>query len=756
MSSSARSRRGAAADLPFVTPTKLRPPHLRSGLLQRTELLEALRGGRERTLTLVCAPAGYGKTTLLAQWEAADREQRLFVWVGLDERDSDPMRLWTHVIGGLRLARPQLGDASLPALAGGPSVVAGSVLPLLVDELTQVPPLVLVLEDWHEVRNPLCDQTMSVLVERMPEQHQVVLSSRSDPALPIARLRAHGELAELRARDLRIAPTDAAAFFREAGVRLSARDGLRLIERTEGWLAGLALAILALREQTDPGRFVREFSGDSHHVFDYLARDVLDRVDPDTRTFMVHSSVLDKLSAPLCDAVLERSGSATVITEIGRSNLFLISLDESGSEYRYHNLFATVLRRELEATAPLSIGPLHARASLWYQEHGEVELAIEHAIASRDAARASALVMSAGVQLLSAGRMATVNRWFDLLAWPEAIADRELAAMRALSAGLSGLGRDEVERWLAIAEDGPDYGPLANGISSIRSVVAMVSSNYLSRGIADAERSARLVIEVEPDGSEWSYAGLVPLGQALYLEGRRDEAREPLEEARRLPGANRRATTVLALAYLSLIALAGDDLENAERLADHALATAAKIGHASTAAAGNAHLAVGCVLMRRTDLLSATEHLERAVALTSVDAASYWHAHALLHLAAARRGTGDRDGARDALARARTELDELPDVGALGDLYHETDDAINRPTRHDGFLGEELSAAERRVLERLVDGLSVTEVAHELWLSPNTVKTHRRGIYRKLGVRTREDLITRVSALGLGAPAERQ
>jgi LuxR family transcriptional regulator, maltose regulon positive regulatory protein len=748
-STEARTRAGSV--LPHVTTTKLRPPFLRPGLLERSELLEMLRDGEKARLTLVCAPAGYGKTTLLAQWEAANREDTAFVWVSLDERDSDPMQLWSHVISGLHLCRPSVGDASLTALAGGPNSVAGSVVPLLVDELAQAQPLVLVLEDWHAVRSPLCDETMSLFVERMPTHHQVVVSTRSDPAWPIARMRAHGDLAEIRARDLRISAAEAGVLFRDGGVRLTAREVRRLTERTEGWLAGLSLALLVLREQDDPTSFVLEFSGDSRLVFDYLASDVLAGVDPDVRDFMLRSSVLDRVSAPLCDAVLERADSAAVIAEIERENLFLVALDETGLEYRYHNLFATVLRRELEATAPLSVGPLHERASRWYEEHGDVEHAIEHAIASRDAARASALIMGVAVQLLSAGRMATVNRWFGLLSWPEAMADRELAAMRALSARLSGLGRDVVERWLAVAEDGPDYGPLANGITSISSVVAMVSSAYLSRGIADAEQSARLVLDVEPSGSVWRYAGLVPLGQALYLAGRNEDARVPLDEARKLPGANQRATTILALAYLALIELAAGDVEAATSLAERALATANEIGHASTPAAGNAHMALGCVLMRGTDLRSALEHLERAVTLTSSDVASHWHAHALLHLAAARHRMGESDSARDALARARAELDELPDVGMLGELYHETDEAIHRPARREGYLGQDLSAAESRILTRLLEGLSVTEVAHELWLSPNTVKTHRRGIYRKLGVTTRDELMARATELGLDA-----
>jgi ATP/maltotriose-dependent transcriptional regulator MalT len=283
----------------------------------------------------------------------------------------------------------------------------------------------------------------------------------------------------------------------------------------------------------------------------------------------------------------------------------------------------------------------------------------------------------------------------------------------------------------------------------------MISSTYLSRGIADAEQSARFVLENEPAESEWRYAGLVPLGQAIFLAGRPEEARAPLEEARTLPGARHRATSILALAYLSLIELAGGDAERAEHLARDAVGLAVELGHMESAAGANPHLALGCALMSGADLHAAIEHLERAVELAGADAdeSSYWHAHANIHLAAARHRLGDSNAAKDALSRARAELDELPDVGILGDLYWQTDGALNQRARHEGFLGEELSDAERRVLDLLVEGLSVSDAARELWLSPNTVKTHRRNIYRKLGATTREEMIERAGHAGIPDPA---
>ena len=255
----------------------------------------------------------------------------------------------------------------------------------------------------------------------------------------------------------------------------------------------------------------------------------------------------------------------------------------------------------------------------------------------------------------------------------------------------------------------------------------------------------------EPAGSEWRYAGLVPLGQALYLAGRADEARPPLEEARTLPGARGRAMTILALAYLSLVELGAGDVGRAELLARDGLAVADAIGHAATAAAANAHLALGCALMRGTDLHAAVEHLERAADLAGGDGPSYWHAHAVLHLAVARHRTGDALGAQEALSSARGRARPASRRRHARELYFTAGDALHQRRRHEGFLGEELSEAELRVLDRLLAGLSVSHVARELWLSSNTVKTHRRNIYRKLGATTREDLVARAAEAGFVA-----
>jgi LuxR family maltose regulon positive regulatory protein len=548
-----------------------------------------------------------------------------------------------------------------------------------------------------------------------------------------------------------VTAAEATTLFRDAGIDLHHDEAERLAHRTEGWLAGLYLALLVVKEQEDPRRFVIDFSGDTRHVLDYLAGDVLDSAPPSVREFLVRTSLLERLSGDLCDYVLETTGSAALLAEIEEANLFLIPLDERGAEYRYHHLFAAMLVRELKRRDPAEILRIHERASRWLEANGELEAAIEHAIAGRDVARAGVLVATYGDRFWSWGRVATVARWLDQLSWPEAVGDRQLAVIRAHVAALSGAGRDVVEHWLAIGEAGPDEGPLGDGAASFHSAAALVRAAYLTRGIEVAEVSARSALELEPPDSPFRGATLVVLGQALYLLGRDDEAEAVLDEARSLlPGARELVTaTALGLSYIALITLSKGDAAGAERTARDALALCEQHRLASGVTAANPHLALGCALAAGADLNAAITHLDRAVELTEPAGATYWHAYALLHLASARHRLGEIAAAGEALTLARADLDDLPDAGRLGRLYEETESALVGPKRREGFLGDALSEAELRIVHRLAAGRSVGAAAQELWLSPNTVKTHRRSIYRKLGVRTRAELCERAQVLGL-------
>ena len=667
-----------------------------------------------------------------------------------DAGDVDPVRLWSHLIAGLQAVHHRAGSTSLEALRAGPSAVAGIVLPLLLDELSDAPPSVLVVDDWHLVRSAVCDETMRILVEQGPSSVQVVLSSRSDPNLPVGRWRAHGELSELRAVDLQLSHLEAAMFLREASVDLGPEDIERLAERTEGWAAGLSLASILLRREPDPHAFVLDFAGDSRHLLEYISDDVLASVDEEMRDFLLRASVLDELSGAACDAVLETQGSAAMLAEIERANLFLVPLDRHGETYRFHRLFADVLHRELARTHPEVVARLHSRASVWFESQGDVESAVGHAISGRDLVRASDLVTLHWQSLANEGRLATVARWLDALSWPEATAEPQLALIRASLAAQTAQPADEIERWLAVAAAGSRPGPLANGVASLESGVAMLRGLYLTQGVAPAVAAAKRALELEPPGSGWRRQTLIGLGQALYLQGKAGEARAPLVEAQRLPHADDHAPAAAnVLAYLALVELDAGDLGSAQRHAGSARELLESHGLAESYVATNTQIALAGIHAAGADAHAAAEELELAVRLSAPARPSYWHAHALLRLASARHKLGDPDAARDALELAHVDLELLPDPGMLRALAEEVDTELSAPPRHEGFYGEPLSEAELRVLSLLVAGRSVSEVARELYLAPTTVKTHRRTIYRKLGVKNRQEAIERAAELDL-------
>jgi LuxR family maltose regulon positive regulatory protein len=729
--------------------SKLAPPQARSGIAARGQLLDRLREGRGKRLTLVCAPAGYGKTTLLAQWYAADREHTPFVWVSVDEGDSDPLRLWSHLIAGVQAVHPRAGTMSLEALRAGPAAVE-SVVALLVEELSDTPGSVLVVDDWHRAGNRVCDEWLRLLVEQAPADVQIVVSTRSDPNLPVGRWRAHGELSEVRAADLRLSHVEVASLLRSAKIELTSDDIARLTERTEGWAAGLSLASILLQGEQDPHAFVLDFAGDSRHLLEYISDDVLASVDEELRWFLLRASVLDEVSGAACDTVLETHDSAAMLAAAERANLFLVPVDRHGERYRFHQLFSDVLRRELARTSPDTAARLHSRASAWFEAQGEVEAAVGHAIAGRDLAGAAELVMLHWRSLVNDGRLTTLARWLEELSWPEAATDPQLALVRASLAAQTAQPADEVERWLAVASAVPDLDALANGIASVESCVALIRALYLTRGAAAAVAAATRALELEPPESDWRRQALLGLGQALYLQGKGDEARPPLLEAQRLPHPHDHAPASAAvLAYLALVDLDTGDLASAKQHAGASRELLEAHGLAGSYVATNTHVALAGIHAASADARSELAELEQAVRLSEPARPSHWHAHALLRLASTRHKLGDADGAHEALESALADLETLPDPGMLEALAEKVAAELLAPPRHEGFYGEPLSEAELRVLSQLVAGRSVSEVARALYLAPTTVKTHRRTIYRKLGVTTRDGAIARAAELGL-------
>ena len=408
-----------------ILATKLYIPPPPPKVVVRTRLIERLNEGLSAGgtpgVTLISAPAGFGKTTLVSEWVAGCG--RPAAWVSLDEGDSDPARFLTYLITALQTIAPTIGEGVLSALQSLQSPPE-AILTALLNEITTIPDhFILVLDDYHVIDARPVDQALTFLLEHLPPQMRLVIITREDPALPIPRLRARNQLIELRAVDLRFTPSEAAEFLsRVMDLELSAEEVAALESRTEGWIAGLQLAALSMRGRDDIAQFVRAFAGDNRYIVDYLVEEVLQRQPEALRSFLLQTSILDRLNGSLCDAVIgnlpEGTGqleSSARLEALQRGNFFLIPLDDKRHWYRYHHLFADVLQMQLMAEQPDQVPALHRRASEWYEHNGSAADAIRHALAAKDFERAASLIELATPAMHRRRQEATVLGWMKAL-----------------------------------------------------------------------------------------------------------------------------------------------------------------------------------------------------------------------------------------------------------------------------------------------------------------------------------------------------
>src|SRR5271166_5759031 len=427
--------------------TKFYIPRSRRDLVPRPRLSQRLDRGTASKLTLVSAPAGFGKTTLLAEWLAAGPAgpagERRAAWLSLDRGDNDPASFWTYVIAALRTVASGVGESALALLqAPRPSPIETVLTALLNDLGALAGDIVLVLDDYHVVDASDVQDGMAFLLDHLPPWLHVVIASRADPALPLARWRARGELAEIRAAELRFTPDEAAAYLNEMmGLQLTARDVAALEARTEGWIAALQLAALSMQGREDVAGFIDGFAGDDRYVVDYLAEEVLQRQPDRVQAFLLQTCILGRLSGPLCDAVTGLGGGKAMLEALDRGNLFLVPLDDRRRWYRYHHLFADVLQARLLDEQPGQVPDLHRRASAWYEQNGEPSAAIGHALAAGDFGRAADLVE------LTITAMRRARQEARLRGWLEELPDDVIRVRPVLSVTFAGalLNTDETE-----------------------------------------------------------------------------------------------------------------------------------------------------------------------------------------------------------------------------------------------------------------------------------------------------------------------
>jgi LuxR family maltose regulon positive regulatory protein len=732
-------------------------PGARPGLVPRRDLLARLVDGEGRKLTLLCAPAGWGKTVLLSEWHASAEELRPFAWVSLDRGDDDVARFWGYVIGALRTVAPDLGRGALAGLpAAGPGLVDTVVGPL-INELAELPSrLVLVLDDYHLVREEPIHASVGFLLRHLPDRLHLAIASRSDPPLPLGALRASGEMLEVRAAELRFSDAEADALLNGSlGLGLDMSEVELLQARTEGWAAGLQLAALSLRGQEDKHALVETFAGDDRQIGDYL-HEVLAEQPAPLREFLLRTSILERLCAPLCDALTGGGDGAAQLEAVDRSNLFLVPLDTRREWYRYHHLFRDLLRHELTRAAPGLAAELHRRASVWHRAAGDVDEAIAHATAAGDFGDAGELIARHWRPVWNLGQRETVARWIDALPRAVVLADPRLCLARGWTALF--LGRfDEVEPWTRAAELGTLPGPLFDGTVSVEANAALLRCTH-----AYFRGDVRLSIEegrraVALDSGEASPSRAVTrlvLALPLYFAGDLSAAGELLEEALRpLPGADWAEVVISIFGRLACVRADAGELERAERAAGEAERLIEELRLDELPSATVVQVARGKLHEQRDELVAAEAAFDRAVVLARRGGRRLDLAHALLLLARLKRRRRQHGEARRLVREARQVLAACPDPATLAELLAGSERALQlAPSRRPptGVAADpDLSERELTILGLLATELSQREIGAELYISLNTVKGHTRSIFRKLGVATRAEAVARGRALGL-------
>jgi LuxR family transcriptional regulator, maltose regulon positive regulatory protein len=753
----------------FPIRTKLHPPVARD-LVPRLGPLTSLCGGPPRRLTLVRAPAGWGKSSLLSSWSVATEESRPFAWLALDRADNDPVRFFMYLIESLRTLAPTIGEHAQAILSAPGISVVDDVLPVLINDLDSLDDdLVLAIEDYHLITSPEVDEPLTFLLDHAPAGLELVLTTRVEPALPIARLRARGELLEIATSELGFSVAEAEALLNEQlGLDLDTKDVSRLVERTEGWPAGLYLAALSLRGRADPHEFVEAFAGDERNVVDYLTTEVLSGLSSEVHDFLLSTSVLERLCASLCEEVTGTTGAARLLREIEVSNAFLIALDTRREWFRYHHLFRDLLRNELLFTDPERAAEANRRAGRWLRERGETSEAIHHAIAAGDTADAVELVASSWRPLAYLAAHQTIEGWLAALPGDVRRGDARLCVASAVVA--IGTGRvDEVAPWIERAAEAPAAGPFHDGFASGPAAASRLSSVYSwLTGDLTACRESALTATGAGEPSSWDPFTHTWLGAATYWLGTSDEGVERLKDAlERLRSAGHQwdtaepsgvvgslaqrpgggATAVACLGMLGLVHVLQSDFDTAKGYADAAFSLSQQSGLEEYWVNTAAHTTRGTLLIHAGHTNEGLRELDRACEVARRGSGPVETTHAMVARGLAARAVGDLDAARLHVGDARAVLMSCPDPGpVISTLVSEAEGRVPPTawrTRLLPPLVEEFSDRELEVLHLLGGQLSQREIGDHLYISFNTVKTHSKSIYRKLGVGTRAEAVGR-------------
>jgi LuxR family transcriptional regulator, maltose regulon positive regulatory protein len=739
-------------------------PPAPSGAVVRQRFAHRLEGSRDTRLCVVAAPAGWGKTTMLSQWAAEPAVLGRVAWVSLDPSDDEPVRFWSYVLTALRLVAPDVGSKALATLSAPGVEPVLVTLPLLINDLARSHGrYVLILDDVHVLHDRRLLEGLEFLVTYLPPSLRLVLAGRADPALPVARWRGRGQLTEIRVPELAFTPRESEVLMAAVGVTdLGATAYGALCRRTEGWAVGLHLAAQAVLSSPHPQSALGRLRGDDRHLLDYFETEILDPMDPAQREFLVQTSVLDRLSGSLCDAVLGRRGSARVLAELEEANQFVAALDAGRRWYRCHGLFRDALRRELHDMGPDTSTTLLIRAASWYAEEDQADEAVRHLLLAGDSAAAMELLKASQEWFFERGAAASFMSLGEEAASATNVADAEVLVMMAYAAVL--VGRfDRVRHWCDAA------APLLEGdgvsIEGWSSAVACLLTMRAAYGRTADEDGADLAdglraVELEADPSLPGYVlartalASVHMRAEEYLDAvalLTDAWQQPSRMLLPTPALLQTAGLfALNLLHIGDVTAAHDVCREVREMS---AAVETHWGDASAASITWLRLVEGDISYRNRDLTAARRLLTRSAELAEAWGRQHELVLALTTLASTELAAGEREAARSAVTRAREAADIGPVRPSAAWELQAVETRIGRgalrAARRVGRLYEDLTDRELSLLRELSGPRTQREISDAMFLSINTVKGYTKSLYRKLGASSREEAVSLGRSMGL-------
>ena len=696
------------------------------------------------------APSGFGKTTLLSQW--AEHDRLAIAWVQVEETDNDPKVLLSRIAHALDAVEP-IGRQVFDGLTSPGSSIAGSVVPRLGSALSsRTTSFALILDDVHLLRDSEGRAALSTLADYVPRGSRLVLSGQVEPPLRIARLRAEGRVLEIGPGDLSLTREQASWLLRDAGVVLEEQEAAELYRRTEGWPVGLYLAALYLREGAPFGRVAASFGGDDLLVSEYVESEFLSRISRQQRVFLTRTAVLERMCGSLCDAVLELSGSAEVLADLARSNLLLVPLDRRGKWYRYHNLFRDMLLAELDRVEPGLIPVLRRRAAAWCARNDLPEPALEYSIAAGDVETAADLAGRLVLPTYQQGRVSTVQRWFQWLQERGGIGKHPRAA--ALASVVSAVtGRPaEAERWADVVDHWQSGGAARPGDPPAEAWAALVRALLCRGGVkqmrTDADEAAR---RFTAEGI-MAPIGALCQGLARILSGDLDGGDVSFADAVNIATeADAPEGLAEALSEQALVAIARNEWSRAAVLADRALSALRQAGIEDSYATTLVCAVAARVALHHGNIQTARQHLISAQRTRSLLTYAMPHmaVQARIELIRVHLALGDLAGARTLMQEVNELFGHRPGLGNLAGEAQALRDRLANESGSSAPGASSLTAAELRLLPILSTHLSFAEIAAEVSLSRHTINSQAMSIYRKLGVGSRSQAVTRSRELGL-------